>query len=278
MMNNGDIFLALMAHDGLLSLIEPEDCESLKSWSQHDSFYPVGQITRGSESRFSLSFQHSERLRAMAAETIPNPPLLAVSASNSIKVFGASKHDNPEGTYQLNEEFTVHIEATLINEIAWAPGCIRPFDVIAAACEDGTVRIFEIDTFHDSEGTLTEFDTRSTHSNVSVRADHSRNPPSGIGAGLAGISRNAEGRNDFANERNHVYREMAVLEHSDGAAVWKLRWLHDGRPTFCVRTESYNAKDCTGSALASTGDSGKVHLWRETVLGNYVEFAETEAA
>ena len=33
-----------------------------------------------------------------------------------------------------------------------------------------------------------------------------------------------------------------------------------------------------GSALASTGDNGKVHLWREDLSGNYIEFAETEPA
>lgn len=33
-----------------------------------------------------------------------------------------------------------------------------------------------------------------------------------------------------------------------------------------------------GSTLASTGDSGKVYMWRENIGGNFVEFAETEAA
>ena len=33
-----------------------------------------------------------------------------------------------------------------------------------------------------------------------------------------------------------------------------------------------------GSALASTGDNGIVHLWRESIDGSYIEFAETEPA
>ena len=33
-----------------------------------------------------------------------------------------------------------------------------------------------------------------------------------------------------------------------------------------------------GSALASTGDNGKVHLWRESLSGEWIEFAETEPA
>ena len=35
--------------------------------------------------------------------------------------------------------------------------------------------------------------------------------------------------------------------------------------------------DCyTGSLLASTGDSGKLHLWKEDINGNYIEFAEMD--
>lgn len=31
-----------------------------------------------------------------------------------------------------------------------------------------------------------------------------------------------------------------------------------------------------GSALASTGDNGKVHLWKQSLSGDYAEFAETD--
>lgn len=31
-----------------------------------------------------------------------------------------------------------------------------------------------------------------------------------------------------------------------------------------------------GSALASTGDNGKVHLWKHSLNGDYIEFADTE--
>ncbi len=51
-------------------------------------------------------------------------------------------------------------------------------------------------------------------------------------------------------------------------------------PPFSITTplkqESYGLRCFIGSALASTGDNGKVHLWRESLNGNYIEFAETE--
>lgn len=31
-----------------------------------------------------------------------------------------------------------------------------------------------------------------------------------------------------------------------------------------------------GSALASTGDSGKLHLWKQNLDGEFIEFAQAE--
>ena len=31
----------------------------------------------------------------------------------------------------------------------------------------------------------------------------------------------------------------------------------------------------SGNAVASTGDSGKAHLWKRDLNGNFIEFAET---
>lgn len=31
-----------------------------------------------------------------------------------------------------------------------------------------------------------------------------------------------------------------------------------------------------GSALASTGDNGKLHLWKQNLDGEFIEFAQTE--
>lgn len=30
-----------------------------------------------------------------------------------------------------------------------------------------------------------------------------------------------------------------------------------------------------GNAVASTGDNGKVHLWKQNLSGGFIEFAET---
>lgn len=53
----------------------------------------------------------------------------------------------------------------------------------------------------------------------------------------------------------------------------------DGYTTVISSTAEFFSRFLTmyiGSALASTGDNGKVHLWKQSLSGDYVEFSETE--
>ena len=234
----------MITHDGLLSLLEPVDAESLTAWMQIDNIYPFGHHPRGTETRFRLSFQQSEgpSSNALLAGMSPKTLSLAVSAMNNIKIFRALKPDDSsssEGNYQFYEMHDMHTDTALINEIAWAPGCLRPFDVIAAACDDGTVRIFEVDTPHlDSDGSAMKIPpaAKPLQSLGPPRGTSftSRNAPSGIGAGLAGMSRDSAARRGMAHEVKHESRQVAVLAPDEPAPVWKVRWLHDGLCSFRV--------------------------------------------
>lgn len=204
---------------------------------------------------------------------------LAVSAIDYIKVYRAVKSGEPsESNYLFYEMVEIHTDAT-INEIAWAPGCLHPYDVIAAACNDGTIRIFEVDTPHAVDTPSRTPAVKTYKSNGSQRAfpPTLRNAPSGIGAGLAGMSRNAPPR-EVMNSLNikHEWKQADILSH-DEASVWKLRWIFDGNYKDCLIRCSRCLTSYAGSALASTGDNGKVHLWKQSLNGNYVEFAETAA-
>lgn len=187
-----------------------------------------------------MSFQQAEGpssnalLAGMSAKTLS----LAVSAVNGIKILRAVKPDEAsasEGNYQFYEMHDMHTDTALINEIAWAPGCLRPFDVIAAACDDGTVRIFEVDTpYHDSDGSSKPTAAKPLQSFGPPRGTsfNTRNVPSGIGAGLAGMSRDSAARRGMAHEVKHESRQVAVLAPDEPAPVWKVRWLHDGLCSF----------------------------------------------
>jgi len=225
-----------MTHDGSLSLMEPADPESLDSWNQIDQLYPFGQYHRGTEARFRLSIHQSEgpSLNALMAGLDLKAISLAVSALNSIKIYRAIKpEDSSGGSYRFFEMLHTNTGNALINEIAWAPGCLLPFDRIAAACDDGTVRIFDIDTPNDVEGSSKALTARLPQSNISQKAHSTyslRNPPSGIGTGLAGMSRITSPQHDLTDRLNieHVAKEKAVLSHDEGSPVWKVRWTYDG--------------------------------------------------
>lgn len=231
-----EIWLALITHDGSLSLMEPADPESLSSWNQIDQLHPFGQHHRGTEARFRLSIHQSEcpSLNALMAGLDLKAISLAVSALNSIKIFRAVKpEDASEGSYRFFEMLLFDTGNALINEIAWAPGCLLPFDRIAAACDGGTVRIFDVDTPHDVDGIPKALTARFPQSNTARNVDSissPRNPPSGIGAGLAGMSRITSPRHDLTERLNirHVSTEKAILPHDEGSPVWKVRWTYDG--------------------------------------------------
>lgn len=232
-----DLFLSLITHDGLLSLLEPADPESLSSWNVIDNIYPFGQHHRGTEARFRLSFHQGEgpSTNAIFAGLDPNAISLAVSAIEHVKVYRAVKSDEPSGSnYLFYEMIEIHADA-IINEIAWAPGCLHPYDVIAAACNDGTIRIFEVDTPNDHDALLRIPAVKTYKHNGQQRAlpATSKNAPSGIGAGLAGMSRNAPPR-DVMNSLNikHEWKQAALLSH-DEAPVWKIRWIYDGNFKHC---------------------------------------------
>ena len=228
-----DLFLSLITHDGLLSLLEPADPESLGSWNVIDNIYPFGQHHRGTEAKFRLSFHQGEGLscNAIFAGLDPNAISLAVSAIEHIKVYRAVKSGEPsESNYQFYEMIDIHADA-IINEIAWAPGCLHPYDLIAAACNDGTIRIFEVDTPHEVDALLKSPAAKPYRSNGQHKELPAtlRNAPSGIGAGLAGMSRNAPLREVMNNNLNvkHEWKHAALLSH-DEAPVWKIRWIYDG--------------------------------------------------
>ena len=227
-----DLFLSLITHDGLLSLLEPADPESLGSWNVIDNIYPFGQHHRGTEARFRLSFHQGEgpSSNAILAGLDLSAISLAVSAIDHMKVYRAVKAGEPsESNYLFYEMIEINTNAT-INEIAWAPGCLHPYDTIAAACNDGTIRIFEVDTPYELAVSPRTPAAKTYKSNGPQRAlpATSRNAPSGIGVGLAGMSRNAPPR-EVMNNLNikHEWKQAALLSH-DGAPVWKIRWICDG--------------------------------------------------
>ena len=231
-----EVWLVLITHDGLLSLLEPSELESLSAWKELDQIYPYGQHSRGTEPRFRLSLHHSERpcYNAIMAGLDPRALSLAISAMSFIKIYRALKPE--DGNYQLHEMIEIATDTPLINDVSWAPGCVRPYDLIAAACDDGCVRVFEINTPMDTKSSSRDTSDPLTPQSAGPGRTlvAARNAPSGIGAGLAGASRAAARNSAGPAKIRHEWREVAALHHDDGAPVWKVEWMHEGRYTWCV--------------------------------------------
>lgn len=229
-----EVWLVLITRDGLLSLLEPSEPESLSQWKEIDTLFPFGQHSRGAEPKITLCLQPSERpcYNAVIAGVDTRALSLAVSALNLIKIFRAIKPD--EGNYHFYEVLEMATTATLINDVSWAPGCIRPYDVIAAACDDGYVRMFELDTPCAAVDVLPSLIPGSRASQGNSRVSSAMNPhsvPSGIGAGLAGVSRASTTTRDASSvsKVKHEWKEIATLPHKDYSAVLTVRWVSDGQ-------------------------------------------------
>lgn len=151
----------------------------------------------------------------------------------------------------------------LVRDVAWAPGNIRGFDVVATACKDGFVRVFEVTTPAKGGRESRSKDYSKMPEQVIVPAQRAtengaRNAPSGIGAGVAaarsGLNRGqeAEGRQ---GEVQHSVKEVSRLE-ANRTPVWRVDFDDDGQ------------------LLGSTGDDGKLMLWRRTPSGVWCRSAE----
>ena len=225
------VWVALMSHDGLLSLLEPTEAETLATWKEVDAIYPFGRQSRSAEPRFRISFHQAERpsYDAVTAGLDPKALSLAVSSADTVKLLRASS--GSDGNYQFYQVIDHCVSSVTINDVAWAPGCIRPYDLIAVACDDGTVRVLEITTPNDSDpGSPEAFKKLNIGSFSQGKVSSSRNPPSSTGTDLAGASQAAasDQKTPVSDEIKHQCRETANLEHEEGLPVWRVRWMHDG--------------------------------------------------
>ncbi|KAL8756351.1 MAG: hypothetical protein Q9199_003008 [Rusavskia elegans] len=255
-----EVCMAIIQSDGLLALCEPSDPGSLDFSKELDSAYPYGQYSRGSEPTFKLSLHPAARpsYHAISAGVDPKAISLALSAASSIKILRATRTE--DGDCKFYQVLGIEGVASAINDVSWAPGSIRPCDLIAAACNDGCVRVFEVTTPHNAgvQSPNKSSDPRPLTRDRRNSSKLDRHAPSGIGAGLAGVSRaEAMYESGGGTRIQHSWRETAALVHEGGMPVWRVRWTHDG------------------STIASTGDSGKLQLWKQNLDGHFVEFAET---
>ncbi|KAM3558076.1 hypothetical protein MY1884_004197 [Beauveria asiatica] len=146
--------LALLTTEGRLTVWETEQPEALNEYTSMDEFLVIPQRPqRGQETAFKVVFDpNPEPCYAALRAGVPTDALgLAVAAMDVVRIYRS--RDVVAASYGLDtpkKEFYLAVEVTghrgLVRDIAWAPGNIRGYDMIATACQDGYARVFRVDT------------------------------------------------------------------------------------------------------------------------------------
>ncbi|KAH6673725.1 WD40-repeat-containing domain protein [Halenospora varia] len=265
-------YLALINRNALLSIWENEEPENMEGWNEIDRVNVCDRPSRGEEVSFKLAFDPNlEPCYNAVRQGVPRDALGVIVASmNKASIWRTKEISHPVSlgstiTKELYLAAELKGHRGLVRDVAWASGNIRGFDVVATACKDGFVRVYQITTpSKANRGSRSrEYARVPDHFVVAAQRipeNGVRNAPSGIGAGLAsarpgtGASRqpDAPGKD---GEVPHAATEVSKLE-ADRAPVWRVEF------------------DTDGQLLGSTGDDGKLSLWRREPSGIWSKSSE----
>jgi nucleoporin SEH1 len=265
-------YLALIKRNAELTVFENEEPESLDSWNEMDTVAVCERPARGEEVSFKVMFDPNlEPCYNAIRQGVPRDSLAVIVASmNRASVWRTKEisHTVTLGS-SMTKEFYLAAELKghrgLVRDVAWAPGNIRGFDIVATACKDGFIRVFQISTPSKGDQILRSRDYARVPESLGLPVPRTiengaRNSPSGIGAGLAGARSSVSGiRQQDPEDRKgqilHLAQEVSKLE-ANRTPVWRVDFDDDGQ------------------LLGSTGDDGKLMLWRREPSGVWSRSAE----
>ncbi|KAL7950128.1 WD40-repeat-containing domain protein [Trichoderma barbatum] len=272
-------YLALLATDGRLTVYENDQPENLADYTCIDEFSICPRPSRGDEVAFKVRFDpNPEPCYTALRAGVPSDALgLVVAGMNSVKVYRTREIASTNfGANTLQKEFYLAVEIEghrgLVRDVAWAPGNIRGYDMIATACQDGYARVFRINTpYSDADGKswsaahLLKPDNRS-HKESPSKDDntpgsssnnhHHHHPSSTLSASLAKSSNVTERAwTGQPGQIKHVAQEISRLD-SHRTPVWRVGFDDDGQ------------------ILGSTGDDGRLLCYRQTPDGQWAKSSE----
>ena len=228
---NTESYLALITRDGFLMICEPVDHDNLSDWRTIHTEQVRPVPSNQEEASFRVAF-HREKLpcySAILAGLDRKALSLAVAAMDTVKIYRTDK----------DRELYVAAELTgahgVIRDVAWANGSVRGFDLIATACKDGMVRVYELTTPLPTKETEPPNNNINNNKHAGAgKINGGSGPPadrtsramtSGISTELTSSARSANGK--ASNELNrpdhiqHTVKLVAELKHQYGA-VWRV--------------------------------------------------------
>jgi len=228
--------LAFISTDGHVHIYECREPQDLTHWIAIDvvsvlSAPPAREV----EVSFCLAFCPSR----WGGEQ------LVVGAMDQVRVY---RH-NASGKFKAAEELPGH--RALVRDVAWAVSMGRSYHLIATACKDGHVRIFRLTA---REGGKTEFPAEKVVEKEKEKTVTKRRGrvAAGLSQGLGGDEAAAAAGDAEEVDVGVRWDVEKVADFGDHKAeVWKVAW------------------NATGTILSSTGDDGKIRLWKAAIHGEF---------
>ncbi|KAL7804623.1 WD40-repeat-containing domain protein [Trichoderma aethiopicum] len=294
-------YLALLATDGRLTVYENDQPENLAEYALIDEFTVCARPSRGDEVAFKVRFDpNPEPCYAALRAGVPTDALgLVVAAMGAVKVYRTREIAASNfGANTLQKEFYLAVELTghrgLVRDVAWAPGNIRGYDMIATACQDGYARVFRMDTpFSEGDGrswSATHLLNRSQHKDVGGGASKDDDTPGS--SNTTTTNNNNNNNNSTSNpygtpqhQQHHHPSSTLSASLAKSSNVGERAWT--GQPgqirhaaKEVSRLDSHRTPvwrvgfDDDGQILGSTGDDGRLLCYRQTPDGRWAKSSE----
>jgi nucleoporin SEH1 len=214
--------LAAASSEGIVRVYEAMDPVNLSSWTPIEEFHVNGVENQ------SLSNPNETEVRyclSWCPSYVPSGYLAASTGTfNSVKIF------QNEGN-NWNSVLTLDGHQGIVNDVAWANTMGRSYHLIATACHDFKVRIYQITLPGKSDGLSTlPPSPQSANEQHQTLASGSPTPQPSL--------------------LTPRHTAQLVAEFGDHQApVWRVKW------------------NLTGTVLSSAGDDGKIRLWKSNYSG-----------
>lgn len=306
--------LALLTTEGRLTVWETEQPEALNDYAAVDEFLVIPQRPqRGEETAFKCVFDpNPEPCYTALRAGVPTDALgLAVAAMDVVKIYRS--RDTVGASYGMDtakKEFYLAVEVDghrgLVRDIAWAPGNIRGYDMIATACQDGYARVFRIDTPVDSTDSSKSWAMSALVTPEKSLQQQRAAANAAAAAGQSSASSASPSRDDHgSSDSNSIKNQPHHPPHSSslsaslaskaasggggGGGAGLRGGPHAGQPGTATHTAREIARldnhhhrtpvwrvgfDDDGQILGTTGDAGKLLCYRQTPDGGWAKSSE----
>lgn len=254
-----------MSHTGLFSLLEPSDPNNLSAWRETFSFYPFDRQHRSGLPKFDVSLCKGVQLLAGGPSGDADEVRFSFAISHECAVHIYQAIENSDGKMTCREATQFEVKDVWIDQIAWARG-LQPESVnLSLLCDDHMIQLVQVSASKRCSVSTSLNDAVSQHETA----------PSGTVNGSNEAKRSSNPSSVDANACELSITMKEVLKHEDESAIVRMDWSMDGtrlqiRKIFAV----IGAEQSTGSVLMTASVDGNVRFWKESLDGQWVEYAE----